>query len=76
MTCDANVGTCKSRNLQPLLTTVSVSYGYFASTLTQNDNSAMRSMLLVLPSLGPDNYYNTYTYLLHKRYILKCNIPI
>lgn len=55
MTYDANVGTCKSRNLQPLLTTVSVSYGYFASTLTQNDSSAIRSMLLVLPSFGPDN---------------------
>jgi hypothetical protein len=55
MTYDANVGTCKSRNLQPLLTTVSVSYGYFANTLTQNDNSAIRSMFLVLPSFGPLN---------------------
>lgn len=55
MTYDANVGTCKSRNLQPLLTTVSVSYGYLASTLTQNDNSAIRSMFLVLPSFGPLN---------------------
>lgn len=52
MTYDANVGTCKSRNLQPLLTTVSVSYGYFANTLTQNDNSAIRSISSCLTYLS------------------------
>lgn len=55
MTYEAKVGTCKSRNLQPLLTTVSVSYGYFAKTLTQKDNNAITSTFLVLPNFGPQS---------------------